>query len=210
MDDLTLVIADRNYSSWSLRPWLALKMAGATFAEETVRLRRPDTKAEIARRSPTGKVPVLRHGAVTVWESLAICEYVDELFPAAHLWPEDRTARAVARAAANEMHAGFAPLRQNMPMDLRNRHPGQGMTPDVADNVARIQAIWTDCRARFGGGGPFLFGGFTIADAMYAPVTTRFVTYGVALDAVSAAYVDAVTGLAPMREWAAGAAAEKN
>ncbi|MEO5373264.1 MAG: glutathione S-transferase family protein [Alphaproteobacteria bacterium] len=207
MDDLTLVIGDRNISSWSLRPWLALKMAGATFAEETVRLRRPETKTEIAARSPSGRVPLLRHGALAVWESLAICEYVNELFPAAHLWPEARDARAVARAVANEMHAGFAPLRQNMPMDILGRKPGEGMTPEVADNIRRITGLWADCRGRFGRRGPFLFGGFTIADAMYAPVVTRFVTYGVALDPTAAAYVASITGLAPMKEWAAAAAA---
>ncbi|MBF0128622.1 MAG: glutathione S-transferase family protein [Alphaproteobacteria bacterium] len=208
MTDMTLVIGDRNISSWSLRPWLALKMAGAAFSEETIHLRRPETKAEIALHSPSGKVPLLRHGTLTVWESLSICEYAAEIFPDAGLWPEDRAARAVARAVSCEMHAGFSSLRQNMPMDVRSRKPGEGMTPEVAHDIARITSLWSDCHARFGGGGRFLFGHFTIADAMYAPVVTRFATYGVALDPFPTAYVEAIQSLPAMQEWAAKAISE--
>lgn len=208
MTDMVLVIGDRSFSSWSLRPWLALKVAGAVFSEEMVRLRRPDTKEEVARHSPSGKIPLLRHGTLTVWESLAICEYVAEIFPDADLWPHDRAARAVARAVSCEMHAGFTNLRQHMPMDVCVRKPGEGMTPEVAHDISRVTTLWADCRSRFSGGGPFLFGRFSIADAMYAPVVTRFVTYGVALDPASAAYAEAIQELPAMQEWAEKAATE--
>ncbi|MFN3075341.1 MAG: glutathione S-transferase family protein [Alphaproteobacteria bacterium] len=205
MSEWTLVIGDKNYSSWSLRPWLVLKHLGVPFAEETVRLRQADTKAEILKRSPSGKVPLLRHGSVVVWESLAICEYLAEIFTEAALWPRDREARALARAVSHEMHAGFVPLRQNLPMDVRARLSAPAMTPELASDIARITALWNQCRKAYGTGGPFLFGPFTIADAMFAPVTTRFVTYGISLDPVSAEYVKAVTALPAMVDWAAAA-----
>ncbi|MBK8210163.1 MAG: glutathione S-transferase family protein [Rhodospirillales bacterium] len=208
MDKLTLVIANKAYSSWSLRPWLALKLAGAVFEEVVIPLRLPETAALIARWSPAGKVPVLRHGAVTVWESIAIVEYLAELFPEAHLWPAGPVARAHARTICAEMHAGFVPLRSNMTMNLRRRLPGRGRSAEVEKDIARITAMWRDCRARFGHGGPFLFGAFSNADAMYAPVVTRFETYGVDLDAECRAYADAVLGLPAMQAWYADAAAE--
>lgn len=208
MSELVLVIGNKRYSSWSLRPWLALRQAGLPFAEVMVTLRQPDTKARILEQSPSGKVPYLRHGDLGVWESLAICEYVAEIAPEARLWPEDRAARAVARAVSTEMHAGFVPLRQHMSMDVCATRTLDPVPPEVAADIRRIAAIWADCRARFGAGGDFLFGRFSVADAMFAPVVTRFTTFGVALDPVCRAYVDAVWALPAMREWKAAAERE--
>ena len=208
MSGFTLVIGNKNYSSWSLRPWLAMKMAGVEFAEVVIPLRRDATATEIARHSPGGKVPALRHGELVVWELIAILEYIAEAFPEARLWPEQRQARAVARAVSAEMHAGFVALRTHMPMNIRGSKSGRGRTPEVEKDIRRIVAIWEDCRARFGAGGPFLFGAFGNADAMYAPVVTRFNTYGVALEGLARAYADAILALPPMREWFAAAAAE--
>lgn len=208
MSDLTLILGNKAYSSWSLRPWLALKQAGRLFAEVVIPLRRPDTRARILEHSPAGKLPVLKHGDLTVWDSLAICEYLADLFPDAALWPEDPAARAVARAVSAEMHSGFQSLRSSMPMDLTRKAPGEGMTEATVADIGRITALWADCRARFGAGGPFLFGRFSIADAMYAPVVTRFDTYGVALGDTARAYADAVLAMPAMREWTDAARAE--
>ncbi len=208
MSGLILVIANKAYSSWSLRPWLALKQAGAAFTEVVIPLRQPETAAAIARWSPAGRVPVLRHGDVTVWESIAVLEYIAEVFPEAYLWPADPAARAHARTLAAEMHSGFLPLRTHMNMNIRRQRPGHGRTPEVDKDIARITAMWRDCRARFGAGGPFLFGAFTNADAMYAPVVTRFKTYGVSLDSECQAYADAVLDLPAMRTWYADAERE--
>jgi glutathione S-transferase len=201
MSELTLIVASKNHSSWSLRAYLALAHTGQPFREEVVALDEPDTAARIARHSPSGRLPALRHGSLVIWDSLAICEYLAETFPQARLWPQEREARAVARSVVAEMHSGFLTLRQNMPMDLRARKPGQGRAPGVAEDIARIQALWNDCRARFGQGGPFLFGHFTLADVFYAPVVTRFVTYGVELDAVGQAYRDVVMALPALKAW---------
>ena len=207
---LTLVIGNRNYSSWSLRPWLAMKHAGVAFDELRVPLNQPDTKARILRHSPSGRVPCLVDGALAVWDSMAICEYVNEQYAGGSLWPRDVAERARARSVTAEMHSGFAALRTHMSMDIRGRHPDRGAAaaarPDVGADIARIQSIWTDCLAA--SGGPFLFGGFSIADAFYAPVVTRFRTYAVALPARLSAYADAVFALPAMQEWAAAAAAE--
>lgn len=208
MSAFTLVIGNKNYSSWSLRPWLAMKMAGVAFEEVLIPLRQNTTAAEIARHSPGGKVPALRHGGLVVWDSIAILEYIAEAFPEARLWPQQREARAIARAVSAEMHAGFAALRTHMPMNIRGSKHGRGRTPEVEKDIRRIVALWEDCRARFGADGPFLFGAFGNADAMYAPVVTRFATYGVALGGTSRAYANAVLGLPPMREWFAAAEAE--
>ena len=208
MADLTLVIGNKNYSSWSLRPWIALKQIGVPFHEIRVPLGQPDTRARILEHSPGGKVPILKDGAIVVWESLAILDYLAEKFPAAGLWPTDAAARAEARSVAAEMHAGFVALRQQLPMDIRSRKPLKADAAAEAD-IARILEMWRGARARHGTGGPFLFGRFGAADAMYAPVVTRFRTYGVKLDAVAAAYVDAVFALPAMQEWGAAAAAEK-
>jgi glutathione S-transferase len=206
MADFTLYIGNRNYSSWSLRGWLMAKAAGITFEEILIRLRQPNTKAEVLRHSPSGRVPALVHGDVSVWESLAIGEYLAELFPDAQLWPRDRAARAVARSASTEMHAGFSALRTHFPMNMRSSFPNRASTPEVQADIDRINAIWHDCRTRFGKDGPFLFGAtFGNADAMYAPVVSRFRTYKVELDAGAQAYCDAVWAFPPMQEWAAGA-----
>ena len=204
MSQLTLVIGNKNYSSWSLRPWLAMKQAGLDFAEIRIPLDTPTSHQEIRRYSPSGRVPVLLHNDLTIWESLAICEYVAEGF-AQNLWPEDTAARAIARSVSTEMHAGFVSLRQNMPMDCRSRHPGLGMNASVQADVDRITAIWRECREKFGGTGDLLFGHFTIADAMFAPVVSRFVTYGVQLDSVAQAYIEAVWALPAMQEWVTSA-----
>jgi glutathione S-transferase len=207
MADLTIYLGNKNYSSWSLRAWLALKRVGEPFEEVVIPLRQPDTRETILRYSPSGLVPALKHGARTTWDSLAIAEYLAETFPQAALWPADAESRAVARAVSAEMHAGFAALRRNMPMNLRGSFPGLGLTPEVQQDVNRITAIWRDCRRRFGSGrdGPFLFGAFTIADAMFAPVVGRFRTYGLELDEASRAYASAVWESPEMREWAEAA-----
>ncbi len=208
MPDILLVIGNRNYSSWSLRGWLALRMAGLDFGEELIPLDTPETEARIRAHSPAGLVPVLHHGPVTVWESLAICEYAAELAPGAGLWPEPPELRAVARSVSAEMHAGFTALRDALPMNIRASRPGVALDDRVRGDIARICEIWRDCRDRFGAGGRFLFGRFSIADAMYAPVVTRFATYHVAIGGVEQDYCDAVRALPAMREWAAAAADE--
>ena len=179
----TLVIGDKNLSSWSLRPWLAMKQCGIPFTEERIRLRQPDSRAEILRHSPAGKVPALKTRTGVVWESLAILDYVAERHPEHELWPKDEEARAVARSISAEMHAGFAALRSDMSMDLLSTLPSPPLTAALEADIRRTVAIWKDTRARFGQGGRFLFGAFSNADAMYAPVATRFRTYGVDLTA---------------------------
>lgn len=206
--DLTLVIGNKNYSSWSLRPWLVLKQAGVPFQEVFISLYTETSRADIAKYSPSGKVPVLIDGKITVWESLAIGEYLAEKFPHKHLWPADPAARAVARSAATEMHAGFSALRTHMSMNCRKHLPGKGRAPEVLKDIARITVLWNDCRARFGKNGGFLFGKFSIADAMYAPVAPRFVTYAVELDPVCAAYVQTITAMPAIQQWVADARAE--
>ncbi len=207
---LALVIGNRNYSSWSLRPWIAMKQAGLAFDEVVVSLRRPETKERILRYSPSGRVPCLIDGALTVWDSMAICEYVNEQYADGSLWPRDVGERARARAVAAEMHSGFAALRTHMSMDIRARYPERGAAAlaraEVAADVDRVQSLWTECLTA--SGGPFLFGAFSIADAFFAPVVTRFRTYGVDLSPPLAAYSDAIFALPAMREWAAAAAAE--
>jgi glutathione S-transferase len=205
MARLVLVIGSKRLSSWSLRPWLALKQAGLAFEEVLIELYRPDTRERILAHSPTGKVPLLKDGELKVWDSLAICEYVGELACAVPLWPENRGARAVARAVSAEMHAGFAALRNDLTMDLTRPIGPTAIGPEAKAEIDRVLALWNDCRQRFGAGGPFLFGRWTIADAMYAPVATRFRTYGIHLDPVSAQYVGAVLALPAMQEWIAAA-----
>ncbi|MDX9860780.1 MAG: glutathione S-transferase family protein [Rhodospirillales bacterium] len=208
MPKCALVIGNKNYSSWSLRAWLVLKRTGVKFDEILVSLMRPETRADILVHSPSGKVPLLRYGDDRVWDSLAIAEYLAERFPAAGLWPADAGARAVARSVTAEMHAGFMALRRALPMNLRAHLAGRRWADDVEADIARIQEIWTTCRQRYGAGGPFLFGGFTIADAFYAPVVGRFHTYDVPLSAPCQAFADAVWQAPDMRAWVAAAAAE--
>jgi glutathione S-transferase len=202
---LELVIGSKRYSSWSLRPWLALKQAGLVFREIEVTLRQPETKAEILKHSPSGKVPLLKHDGLAIWDSLAICEYLAEIAPEAKLWPEEREARAVARAVSAEMHSGFTPLRRDCPMDVLLDTQDFVIPEEAQADIARIDAMWMDCRARFGQGGPFLFGRFSIADAMYAPVVTRFITYHAQVSSVSKAYMEAIMALPAMGAWKAGA-----
>jgi glutathione S-transferase len=208
MSELTLVIGNKNYSSWSLRPWLVLKQFGIPFTEIRIPLYGSDTKENILRHSPAGKVPVLHDGNITVWDSLAICEYLAEHFPQQLLWPAHPAARALARAICAEMHTGFADMRQHMTMNIRGHFPSKGMTPEVAQDIERIQAIWRDCRAGFGAGGPYLFGAFSIADAFFAPVVLRFVTYAPALEKPTHAYMEALLELPALQEWITAAKAE--
>lgn len=208
MSEPTLVIGNKNYSSWSLRPWLALRVAGIPFKEVRIPLYEPGTAAALAPWSPSGLVPLLQDGELKVWDSLAICEYLAECHPDRGLWPEDRSARAVARSVSAEMHAGFSGLRTAMSMNIRRRYPDRGRTPDCLRDIERVLAIWSDCRSRFGAGGDFLFGRFGIADAMYAPVVLRFQTYEVALDGAARAYADAILALPAMQEWLADAERE--
>lgn len=208
MSDYTLVIGNKNYSSWSLRPWLLMRQAGLPFREIRIPLYTPESKAQIREYSPSGRVPCLLDGGLAVWDSLAICEYVAERHPELQLWPAAGAARAVARSVSAEMHAGFQHLRSNMGMNCRGRFPGLGRTVEVAGEIERIQRLWADCRARFGGTQPFLFGPFSIADAMFAPVVLRFRTYQVQLNPVCREYADAVLGLPALQEWLAAALAE--
>ncbi|TCP14935.1 glutathione S-transferase [Crenobacter luteus] len=203
-----LIIGNKNYSSWSLRPWLVLRMLDEPFTEHSIPLYLPDSKARLRAVSPSGKVPLLIDGQLAVWDSLAILEYLAECFPGARLWPVEREARALARAVCAEMHAGFAALREHCPMDLVHEDKSLPELPAVRADVERVIAIWEGLRARFLDDGPFLFGHFSIADAMYAPVVTRFKTYGVALPPAAAAYAEHILALAPMREWYAAARAE--
>ena len=205
---LKLIIGNKNYSSWSFRPWIAMKVAGIAFEEEVISLEASDFKARVGKVSGTGKVPALVDGNVHVWESLAILEYLAEKYPHAHLWPADPAARALARAIAAEMHAGFGPLRRHLPMNMWRPVTPRQLTPEVETNVRRIEAIWTDCRRGYGADGGFLFGGFGAADAMYAPVISRFHTYGVEVGATARAYMDVVMALPAWGEWRAAALAE--
>ncbi len=208
MTEFKLVIGNRNYSSWSLRGWLALKRTGVEFEEIVIPLHQPDTKERIRAQSPSGWVPVLLGPDGPVWDSLAIAEYLAERFPTAGLWPADPAARAVARSVTAEMHSGFPALRRHYPMNLRATLPARPENPETAADIARVLEIWTECRQIFGAGGPFLFGSFTAADAFYAPVVSRFRTYGVAMGPVAEAYAEAVRDWPDMREWAAASAAE--
>ncbi len=202
----TLVIGNKAYSSWSLRPWLAMKNAGIVFDEVRIPLYQGDYRTRITNYSPAGKVPILIAGSVTVWDSLAICEYLAELHPEQQLWPADAAARAYARAISAEMHSGFQALRSNMSMNVRRSFPGVGMTSEVKSEIERIEVIWNDSLQRYGG--PFLCGGFSIADAMYAPVATRFQTYAVALSVAARTYADTLLALPAMQEWYAAARTE--
>ena len=210
MARLQLFVGNKNYSSWSLRGYLAVKASGLSFTETMIALRQEDTHQQILTQSPSGLVPAIADGDIVVWESLAICEYLAEIAPAAQLWPKDIAARAHARAISAEMHAGFAGLRRNMPMDITHDRARESRADLVKDEIARVRAIWNDARARFGAkaGGPYLYGAFGAADAMYAPVAARFRTYGVTLDPVSAAYCEAIFAWPAFKEWEAAALSE--
>jgi glutathione S-transferase len=199
---LTLVIGNKNYSSWSFRPWIAMKVAGIAFDEVVISLNADDFKPRMAKLSGTGKVPTLVDGEIQIWESLAILEYLAEKFPDARLWPADPPARAHARAIASEMHAGFVPLRRACPMNMARPVRKRELSDEVMANVARIESMWADCRARFGhNGGPFLCGPFGAVDAMYAPIVARLYTYDVEVAAGTRAYMDAVMAMPAWAQW---------
>jgi len=209
----TLVIGDKNFSSWSLRPWLAMQQCRIPFFEERIRLRQPESKAAILRHSPSGKVPALQLDGLVICDSLAILEFIAERHPEHGLWPRDHEARALARSVSAEMHSGFVTLRNEMSMDLLARLPTPPIGEALESDITRIVAIWRDCRLRHGRAGPFLFGAFSNADAMFAPVATRFRTFGVDLarfgdDGQAAEYARTILALPEMAEWTAGAEAE--
>jgi glutathione S-transferase len=209
MEALTLVIGNKNYSSWSMRPWVLLRQLGIAFGEVRLPFHSAAWEGGIGRWSPSGLVPVLWRGETAVWDSLAILETVHEWFPGKGVWPADPAARAFARSAAAEMHSGFRSLRAAMPMNVRASHPGKGMTPEVRRDIDRIERLWADARARFGSGGEFLFGRFCAADAMYAPVALRFATYGVACGPAAARYCDALRAAPGVRAWVEEALRER-
>lgn len=205
---MKLVIGDKNVSSWSMRPWIVLQHFAIPFEETLIRLGRPESKANIERYSPSGKVPCLiTDSGDAVWESLAIMETLAERFPEHALWPRDAAARARARSVSAEMHAGFGDLRENMPMEIHTKAPGQGATPGALANIARIESIWGECLAA--SGGPFLFGEFSIADAMFAPVAMRFNTYAPLLGTTARGYVERLSALPAVRAWIDGALSEQ-
>ena len=204
---LKLVIGDRNYSSWSLRPWLAIRQAGLPCEDVLIRLYESTTKSLLQQHSPSGKVPCLIDGDTVVWDSLAICEYIAEKAPA--LWPVDSARRAEARSVSAEMHSGFGTLRNCMPMDIRAEKSGEGRSAEVDVDIARIIAIWESCRSRFAADGPFLFGAFSVADAMFSPVVWRFRSYGIELPPLAQAWAETMCALPSMQEWRAAALAEK-
>jgi glutathione S-transferase len=203
-----LIIGNKNYSSWSLRPWLLLRQAGIPFEEELIDFNATDFKARVTKYSAAGKVPVLVDGPLVVWDSLAIAEYVAETFPDKALWPEPREARARARSVSAEMHAGFQELRSRLTMNCQVCFTNVLYDVRVRRDIARIVEIWRDCRERAGAEGPFLFGRFSVADAFFAPVTVRFAGYGVELPVVAQQYVDTIQSLPAMQEWLVAARAE--
>ncbi|EGP46714.1 glutathione S-transferase family protein [Achromobacter insuavis] len=204
----TLIIGNKNYSSWSLRPWLALRASGVAFTEQKLGLFTEAFARHLETLTPAGLVPVLLAGDLAVWDSLAICEYVAEQHPEARLWPQDARARARARSLAAQMHSGFGALRQALPMNIEAHLPGIDIPEAARQEISRMHAIWQDTRAEFGQGGPFLFGAFSIADAFFAPIVSRFVTYGIAAAGPVRDYMDAVLALPAMQEWMRDARAE--
>ena len=200
-----LVIGNKNYSSWSLRPWLLMRHFGVLFEELMLPLDTPDFRERIVRYSPTGRVPVLNVGEEVIWDSLAICEVVNERFLSGRAWPGATMARAAARCASAEMHAGFAALRAQLPMNCRREATPPHWDANAGRDIARVQQLWGDLRRQYGASGNFLAGEFGIVDAMFAPVCIRFRVYGVATDETSSAYIEAVYALPAMREWLAAA-----
>ena len=205
---LTLVIGNKNYSSWSLRPWMVLRTFGVPFDEVMLQLDTPEFQAEIARWAPNRRVPALHDDALVVWDSLAICEYLNERYLDNRGWPADIAARAHARSASAEMHSGFTALRSQMPMNMRRTPDAYRGDAAAAKDIARVQQLWRELRERHGAGGEFLCGAFSIVDAMFAPVVSRFLSYGVPMDATAQAFADAIQGLDAWREWRAAGEAE--
>ena len=207
MSEFHLVIGNKNFSSWSLRPWMLMTHLGVKFRETILPLDTAQFKDEIARYSPTGRVPVLLHGELAIWDSLAICEYIAEV--TGHGWPVDRTARAVARSVCAEMHSGFANLRAEWPLNATARNRRTPLTPGLEADIERIEEIWSDCRSRFGkSGGPWLFGEYSVADAMYAPVVLRFNTYGAPLTQTARWYLAAGLEDPVLQKWLLAAKSE--
>jgi glutathione S-transferase len=209
MAGYTLVIGNKNYSSWSMRPWVLMKQLAIPFEEKRLAFNSDAWSAEIERWSPSRLVPVLWRGEQSVWDTLAIMEAVNEWHPEKNVWPRDAVARAFARCIAAEMHSGFGDLRGKMPMNIRATHPGKGMSAEVQANITRIESLWGEARRRFGAGGPFLFGAFSAADAMYAPVVMRLRTYAVRLESESARYCEAMLSAPGVRAWIDDALKEK-
>lgn len=209
MDKFELVIGNKAYSSWSLRAWLALRHVSAPFTEIRLAMDTPEFKSRVREYSPTGKVPLLKHGNLTVWDSISICEYLAERFPAARLWPDDAATRAAARCVSAEMHAGFMAIRKSMPFNCRATDRHAPISPELEAEIARVAEIWRNCRQQYGQTGPWLFGRFSIADAMYIPMALRFVTYGVGLGRTEQAYVGTARALPAMQEWIAAAKEEE-
>ncbi|MBV9348106.1 MAG: glutathione S-transferase family protein [Pseudolabrys sp.] len=203
---LTLYVGNKNYSSWSFRPWIGMKAAGVGFDEVVIPLYAPGSAEKIRAHSPAGKVPILEDDGRVIWDSLAILEYVAEKYPEKGLWPADPIARAHARSISAEMHSGFAPLRNQCPMNMRRPAKPITLSDETRGNVARIDTLWSDCLNRYGG--PFLFGAFGVADAMYAPVVSRFTTYLVGVSLAARSYMDAVKALPAWQEWEAAALKE--
>jgi glutathione S-transferase len=206
MANATLTISSKNYSSWSLRGWLLCRMAGLEFDEKVMPSDDPSTRAELLLLSPSFLVPCLEHDGIKVWDTLAIGEYLHELRPEAHLLPANRAARAHCRAICGEMHSGFSNLRSALPMNLKGHYPGFKVWAGARADIDRIVVIWRDCLSA--GKGPYLFGGLSMADAMYAPVCTRFMTYDVKLDVQCAGYCDRIMALPHMIEWVEAARVE--
>ncbi|WAI84316.1 MULTISPECIES: glutathione S-transferase family protein [Achromobacter] len=204
----TLIIGNKNYSSWSLRPWLALRATGIAFTEQKLGFFTEEFSRKVGAVSPAGLVPVLLDDDFAVWDSLAICEYVAERHPDAGLWPKDAKARARARSLVAQMHSGFGAMRNALPMNIEAHLPGIKLPEAAQQDISRLQAIWHDTRAEFGQGGPFLFGAFSIADAFFAPVVSRFTTYGIAAAGAVRDYMDAVLALPAMQDWMRDARAE--
>ena len=209
MSDLTLVIGNKNYSSWSLRPWIFMKTAGIEFAEKRVALSTDNTKAQLESYFSDHKVPVLLDKDLKVWDSLAILEYIAEKVPNCHGWPADPQARAVARSVSSEMHSSFFALRKEMPMNCRRHYSSFSVSTDAQKDIDRIKAVWRYCKERFSCKTPWLFGEFCIADAMYAPVVFRFSTYGVSLEGFEKEYVESMLSLPQIIEWKEAAQQEK-
>jgi glutathione S-transferase len=208
MAPFELIIGNKTYSGWSMRPWLALRHAGVEFRETRVPLYIQGYKEKVLQHSPSGKVPALKHGAVTLWDSLAICEYLAEVFPAAGLWPRESAERAMARSVSAEMHSGFTGIRNALPFNCRAQGRHVAFTAPVDAEIGRVQALWRNCRQQHTQTGPWLFGAFTNADAMFIPMALRFATYGIKLGAVEQAYFDTVLAHPPVQEWIAAARQE--
>ncbi len=206
---MNLLIGNKRYSSWSFRPWLLMQEAGIPFKETMIWIHKPDTYKNIRKHNPGGRVPALIDGKITVWESLAICEYLAEKFPKKQLWPKDPAARAMARSISHEMHAGFQGMRSELNCHFVNRYQGYVIPASAKADIDRVIEIWRECRRKYGKGGPFLFGKFSIADAMYAPVVFRFLAYGVPVDKVCKDYMDAIEILPGTLRWVIGAYQEK-